>query len=189
MSIIRCIGLAVAAVWLTNCQSNDYHIEGTAENSTDGQVIYLTINTQTLSPHDSAVVSDGTFVFDGTTDSTCAAVIYAKHTPSQRVDLLLTPGPAEVVLSATPGHSRISGSKLHDEWQGMNDQLNEYADQLRRLVKASDHLTSNGHTALYAESRRIEQEMRACIVATAKRNANNPLGRFITTHFTDSLNR
>ena len=188
MTLTRLIGLAAAAIWLTSCLSNNYHIKGTANSFADGEVVYLTINPHTLSPHDSAVIKDGTFLFDGTTDSTCAAIIYAKHTPSQYVDMLLTPGSAEVMFSAPPGHSRISGSRIHDEWQAMNDQLNQYADNLRCLVKASDHLTNNGHAVLYAESQRIEQEMRACIVTTAKRNADNPLGRFITTHFADSLN-
>ena len=187
MTTRQFLGLAAAALWLTGCQSNDYHIEGVADSLTDEEIVYLSVNLETRMPVDSTVVSQGQFQFDGTTDSTQAAVIYAKHSPSQTIEFLLTPGSADIVLSPTPGHSRISGSRLHDEWQNMNDQLNEYADQLRSLVKASDHLTDSGQAALHAEAQRIEREMRACIVATAKRNASNPLGRFIATHFEDSL--
>ena len=51
----------------------------------------------------------------------------------------------------------------------------------------SSMLTDSGQVALLTEARRIEQQMRACIISTARRNANNALGRFIATHYADSL--
>lgn len=187
MNVRNLIGLAAAALWLTSCQSNTYHIKGIAESLPDGQTVYLSAVPGTLAPRDSATVVQGAFRFDGETDSTCAATIYAKHNTAQAIDFLLTPGSADIVLSATPGQSRISGSKVHDEWQAMTDQLNALSNRLHLIVKSSSSLTDSGQILLLTETRRIEREMRACIANTAQRNANNALGRFIATHYTDSL--
>ena len=187
MTTRHLIGLAAAALWLTSCQSNTYHIKGTAESLPDGQTVYLSANPGTLTPLDSAVITQGAFRFDGETDSTCAAIIYAKHNTRQSIDFLLTPGSADIVLSATPGLSRISGSTVHDEWQAMTDQLAIHSNRLRKLVKASSSLTDSGQVALLTEARQIESEMKACIANTAQRNSHNALGHFIATHFTDSM--
>ena len=95
-------------------------------------------------------------------------------------------GIQKAVLTATPGQSRISGSKVHDEWQAMTDQLNAHSNRLQQLIKSSGSLTDSGQVDLLIEARRIEREMRACIANTAQRNADNALGRFIATHYTDS---
>ena len=186
MNVRNLIGLAAAALWLTSCQSNTYHIKGTAKSLPDGQTVYLSADPGTLAPCDSAIITQGAFRFDGKTDSTHAATIYAKHNATQSIDFLLTPGSAVILLTATPGQSRISGSKVHDEWQAMTDQLNAHSNRLQQLIKSSGSLTDSGQVDLLIEARRIEREMRACIANTAQRNADNALGRFIATHYTDS---
>lgn len=186
MRIMSAIGLA-AALWVAACQSNTYQLKGTADGVPDGQTVYLTDNPGTLMPIDSAIISDGHFRFEGQTDATRAATVYTRQDSLLSIDILLTPGSASVVLSATAGHSRISGSTIHDEWQAMNDQLALYGDTLRQLASYKGQLTDSGHIALLTEARRIERQMKACILTTAQRNSQNELGRFITTHFTDSL--
>ena len=180
-------GLAAAALWLSACQSNSYQLNGTTDALADGQTVYLSADIETRAPIDSTVVVNGRFRFEGEIDSTRVATIYAQQDSTLSVNLLLVPGNADIMLSAPPRRAHISGSTVHNEWQAMNDQLAVLTDSLRLLLKHSRQLTDSGHIILLNEARRLEQQMHNCITATARRNSQNALGRFITSHYTNGL--
>lgn len=176
------IGLAALTLTVTACQSDSYTIRGEARQFADGTLVLLTpdLNGDSLASCDTIVVADGRFTYTGTAATTSLHRLYTPSNPDATLLLFTEPGNIYVELSPQSGHSRVSGTKINNQWQALCDTVAHYDRRIRDLVTSHDSINPrrtaaemNHHYA--ALTRRINE--------AAKRNKDNELGRFILERF------
>ena len=182
MRIENYVGLALAALCFAACQSDTYYIKGEAQGLADGTVVYLAEAEGTQRVLDSLVVSDGRFSGEGaaTDDAPLFCKLYPKGHADGGLLFFLVTGNIYAELSAETGASRVSGSKINNQWQALNDTVGKYDARLRELFSADSLAPRN----VYAETARIYSTLSRRISETAQRNSDNALGRFISSHYT-----
>lgn len=165
----------VAAVWLlTACHSDRFQVSGVATGLNDGDTICLTSDMEQLAPMTLVTVKDQHFKMEETTDTVRLYAIYPAGQPECRVTFFGEPGTIKVEMSNRPGVSRVSGTKLNNEWQALNDKVADYGQRINRLIN-----TKTANQNLFAQVSKLYQEMINQIDETAKRNSDNQLGKFI----------
>lgn len=169
----------MASLLFVACQSDNYSIKGEARTFSDGTLLYLTTDLNGGQPFDSVYITDGHFAYFGTAlpDSLCR--LYAPAHPEVGILFFPTPGNIYIELSDKPARSRVSGTKVNNEWQALNDTVARYDARIRALFSRRDsispHLKSVAMNQIYDTlNRRITE--------AALRNHDNALGRFISTH-------
>ena len=147
------IGLAVATLTLAACQSDVCHI--TVEDTTRNSPTYTTQHTP---------------------DS-----IRLCRLPDTDVLYFNEPGNVYIELSPQEGQSRVSGTRLNNEWQALNDTVAKYDKQLRQILgPEGDSLNPR---IIHRQVSQIYETLNQRINETALRNRDNALGRYIVTHF------
>jgi hypothetical protein len=167
---------------ISSCQSNVYQIHGFAHDFMDGDTICLRFESDEDRLVTITQVADGKFTFSGETDAISLCHIYPKNRPENMVSLFLEPSQITVELSLLPERNRVSGTTINNSWQQLNDSVwilgqevvktsllpvTDSAAQLLR-VKAIDSL---------------HRRMSDCILNTARRNSDNPLGQYINENY------
>ena len=116
------------------CQSDTYHIKGEARELADGTVLYLTEGIGSQRVVDSVVVGNGRFSYEGTTAG--EPPLRALRPAGQQQESLYffaEPGNIYVELSPHEGCSRVSGTKVNNEWQALCDTVAKYDREIRHL--------------------------------------------------------
>jgi hypothetical protein len=134
MSIKSFLILTAASITLIACQSKTYQIKGTAEDVADGDTLFLTTDLQQGIPRDTILVKDGKFELSGETDSTYFCLIYSKSDETITTPLFVEPGTIKVLISKTPGASRVGGTYINDEWQRMNDSTMMIGKEINKIA-------------------------------------------------------
>ncbi len=172
------IGLALAATLFAACQSDTYYIKGEAHDFADGTVLYLAEADGTHRVLDSMTVSKGRFAYDALADDRLLCLIPA-GTTDPALYFFACPGNAYVELSPEMGGSRVSGTRVNNEWQALNDTVAKYDGHIRTLF-AADSISPQ---KTYAVSERLYTTLTRRISEAALRNSDNALGRFISSHY------
>lgn len=189
MNIKSLSALTAASLVLAACQSNVFHIQGTAENMADGDTLFLTSDLTDGIPQDTLVVKDGKFHFSAPTDSAMLCMVYSAKEHQINATFFTEPGTVDIRLSATPGGSRVGGTLLNREWQRLNDSVLTIGKDINRIAERI-----YGHPSTPEEQQRgmqaIEQlnkRFSRMIVATAERNISNEFGCFLLTYYPEEV--
>lgn len=157
-------GLAVAGTLFCSCQSDAFHISGIARDCHDGDTICLVVEDDSLLLGQT-YVSDGHFRFTGQTDDFRLCRVYVRRDRESGVSFFLEPGHITIELQTLPKLSRVSGTIVNNEWQKLSDSINLLFNDKNKPIDS------------------LHRQMSDCILRTAQRNKDNPLGRYIDEHY------
>jgi hypothetical protein len=179
MKIRSILGLAATGFVLCACQSNTYRIDGFARSFDEGDTICLMKEEQPLA---FTTVSNGKFSFYGEIQGTGLHSVMAKKAPACQVSFFTEPGIITIELNSQPGTSRVSGTRLNNEWQQLTDSIELMGREIAKLLRhpAAD---STAQKALATRVDSLHRRMSDCILITAKRNKDNPLGKYINENY------
>jgi len=174
-------GLAAVSLLLA-CQSNSYQINGFARAFQEGDTVCLATESPEPSLLAQTVIRDGKFLFKGETDSIMLCRTYMKHEPDCDVVFFLESGNITIEINPQPDFSRVSGTIINNEWQRLADSVQLLANDIFLILKkpAKDSQTQVLQTHSVDS---LHRRMSDCILHTAQRNSNNPLGRYIMKHY------
>ena len=179
------IGLT-AAILLAACQSDFCHVKGTVSGLADGDTLYLNDLLSTLttdqSPHTSIiVVQNGGFIWETEVDTARLYRLWPAHDPQHSVTFFAERGTVCIDIQQSPFTAHVSGTRLNEEWQSLNDMAASYSQRISRTISC---LVSAGTppSLIHQRVSKLYQEMEQIISETAERNKDNELGRFISSH-------
>jgi hypothetical protein len=180
MKIKSILGLAATGYLLCSCQSNTFQIDGYARSFAEGDTICLmNEREQTIAI---SIVCQGKFSFYGEIQKIGLYSVMAKEAPACQVSFFTEPGITTIELNSQPGTSRISGTRLNNEWQQLTDSIALMGSQIAKMLHhpASD---TTAQKALAHTADSLHRQMSACILNTAQRNKDNPLGKYINENY------
>ena len=182
MSIKTILGLTVVGTFCLSCQSNVYQINGFARDLMDGDTVCLRHETNENGPTIITQVVDGKFTFSGETNTTTLCHIYPKQRPESAVSFFLEPSQITVELARTPERNRVSGTTINNTWQQLNDSIRVLGQEVVRtaLLPVADHVTQQLRVKKVDS---LHRQMSECILNTARRNKDNPLGPYILQNY------
>ncbi len=180
MAFRTIFGLAATGFLLCACQSNTFQINGFARSFEEGDTICLM--NEGGQPIAISTVNQGKFSFYGEVKKIGLYSVMAKHAPACQVSFFTEPGVTTVELNSEPGTSRVSGTKLNNEWQQLTDSIALMGRQIAKLLHhpAAD---TTAQKALAHSADSLHRQMSACILNTAQRNKDNPLGKYINENY------
>lgn len=189
MKKLLLLGLAAASVSFAACQPKSYKIEGQGDAVKDGDTLFLTIDPNTATPIDTAVVKDGKFEFSADIDSTVFGQIYSPKDPKITFPLFVEPGTIKVTMSSTPAQCKVSGTETNERWQELNDTTVRIGMKADRIVAAihGNPLSDSEQQALMQQVNKINEEFKACTTTYAERNIDNELGFFMLTYYPEEV--
>ena len=168
----------MAALCFAACQSDTYYIKGEAKDFADGTELYLA---EAVGEHhvvDTLAVQNGRFAYGAPADERLLCLIPA-GAAEPALYFFACPGNVYVELSTKVGRSRVSGTRVNNEWQALNDTVAKYDRHIRSLFDAD----SLHPRKIYAGTERLYTTLPRRISETALRNKDNALGRFIDSHY------
>ena len=182
MSIKTFLGLTVVGILCPSCQSNVYQISGFAHDFMDGDTICLRFESDGKRPVYITQVVDGKFTFSGETGATTLCHIYPKNRPESTVSLFLEPAQIAVELSLLPERNRVSGTTINNTWQQLNDSIRILGQEVVKtsLLPVTDSVTQLSRIKTVDS---LHRRMSDCILNTARRNSDNPLGQYINDNY------
>ena len=171
-------------VSLFSCQSDAYHIQGYARQLNQNDTICIVLENEPERMLGKAIVNDGKFSVTGHTDTILFCKAYLNRMKNCSVDFMLEPGNITLELNLPPKPSRTSGTKLNNQWQQLNDSIQRMGTKLINLVVSAKTSTDEEtHQARLQAIDSLHRRMSDCIVNTARRNADNPLGQYIEKNY------
>lgn len=181
MNIKSVFGLAALSLLLTSCQSNSFHIKGFARQLPEGDTICLVAD----KPEEilaTTTVCNGQFTLSGEADSILLCRIYAKSQYDNGVTFFLEPSAMTAELNKFPAISRVSGTRINNEWQHLNDSIQLLGTEIIRLSEAG--ITHDSpHQEIIKRIDSLHRKMSDCILNTARRNNDNTLGLYIQQNY------
>lgn len=190
MNIKSFLILTAASITLIACQSKTYQIKGTVEDVADGDTLFLTTDLQQGIPRDTILVKDGKFELSGETDSTYFCLIYRKSDETTTTPLFVEPGTIKVLISKTPGASRVGGTYINDEWQRMNDSTMMIGKEINKIAEklyADDKATQAEQEKAMGQIEQLNKRFSNIVVAATERNIQNELGYFLLTMYPEEI--
>ena len=175
--------LSLAGALFCACQTDSYHIKGFARELQQGDTICFVTDDKPERILGQAIVNEGTFSVNGTTDTNLMFRAYLKRMPECNVAFFLEPGNIALELNLPPRPSRVSGTMLNNGWQQMNDSVQRFGEQLITLSKDVGITTQDTHRSRLYTIDSLHRRMSACIINTARRNHGNALGRYIEENY------
>ena len=129
-----------------------------------------------------STVSNGKFSFYGENMETGLYSVMAKKAPACQVSFFTEPGTTTIELNSQPGTSRVSGTRLNNEWQLLTDSIAMMGREIAKLLR---HPTADttAQKALATSVDSLHRRMSDCILNTAQRNKDNPLGKYIQENY------
>ena len=174
-------GLAAVSLLLA-CQSNSFQISGYARAFEEGDTICLSLDEQDENPFAQTIVREGKFLFAGETDSFRICRIYVKRQPECGTTFFLESGHITIELYPSPAISRVSGTLCNNEWQHLSDSINLLAEDIASILRQPSPDLQTQQTSTHVIDS-LHRRMSDCILNTAQRNNDNPLGRFILENY------
>ena len=174
-------GLAAVSL-LAACQSNSFQINGIARAFQEGDTICLTYDDEPENVFAQTTVSDGKFEFAGETDAFRLCRAYVKRQPDCNATFFLEPGHITIEFNPRPAISRVSGTRCNNEWQHLSDSIQLLAKEIVYILRhpATDTLAQQRNVHIIDS---LHRRMSDCILHTAQRNRDNPLGRYIQENY------
>jgi len=182
MSIKTILGLTVVGTLCLSCQSNVYQINGFARDFTDGDTICLRYEADEDRSVVITQVADGKFLFSGETNTIALCHIYPKQRPESTVSFFLEPSQITVELALAPERNRVSGTTINNTWQQLNDSIRILGEEVVKnaLLPVADSTTQLLRVQTIDS---LHRRMSDCILSTARRNSDNPLGQYINLNY------
>lgn len=179
LPILFIFHLSLFSFLLSSCQSNSFQIRGYTKQLPEGDTICLVADSQPEKVLATAMVNNGQFHLTGETDSVFLCRIYARSQRDNGLTLFLEPGNITVELNISPNLRRVSGTRINNEWQHLTDSIQLLGTRLASLSEISA-LSSNGFQHdNYKTIDSLHHKMSDCILNTAHRNRDNPLGQYL----------
>ena len=87
-----------------------------------------------------------------------------------------------IELNSLPKTSRVSGTAINNAWQQLADSINAYGKEMAQILRTpiKDTLSAQARTAAVDS---LHRQMSDCILRTASRNKDNPLGKYIQANY------
>ncbi len=181
MSIRSISRLAAAGALFCACQSNTFQIDGFARSYEEGDTIVL-MKEGGQQPMAITTVSQGKFAFYGEIQQTGLYSVMPTKAPACQVSFFTEPGITTIELNSEPGTSRVSGTRLNNEWQQLSDSIAIMGGKIAKLLH-HPAVDTTAQKALATSVDSLHRRMSACILNTAQHNKDNPLGRYIHENY------
>ena len=142
--------IATAALSMVACTGGNkagYTITGTVEGASDGDTVYLQeANGRNLTKLDTAVITKGTFTFEGTQDSVVSRYVTCEvNGEPLMIDFFLENGKINVAL--TKDNDAVTGTPNNDAYQEIRAQINDISKKMNAIYEAM------GNTSLSDEQK------------------------------------
>ena len=147
--------IATAALSMVACTGGNkagYTITGTVEGASDGDTVYLQeANGRNLTKLDTAVITKGTFTFEGTQDSVVSRYVTCEvNGEPLMIDFFLENGKINVAL--TKDNDAVTGTPNNDAYQEIRAQINDISKKMNAIYEAM------GDTSLSDEQKEAKQK-------------------------------
>ena len=175
--------IATAALGMVACTGNKagYVITGTVEGAADGDTVYLQEATgRNLTKLDTAVISKGTFTFEGTQDSAVNRYVTCEvNGEPLMIDFFLENGKINIAL--TKDNDSATGTSNNDAYQAIRTQINDISQKMNAIYEAmgDSSLSDEQKEAKQKEGARLEEEYDKVIKEGVQKNITNPVGVFL----------
>lgn len=183
--------LLITVLVLFSCQNNkNYKITGTVTDPAyEGKNVYVQEMTgREMVPVDTAVITKGTFTFEGPADSTVLRFIALDETVNPkkpaRVLAILEPGKITVKFDSTV---TVSGSPLNDAYNTFRKDQENTANEIRTLsqqyqeASTAGTMTDSLDAVLTEQYEKLSGDRTNKTADFIKANITNPLGKFLFT--------
>ena len=170
--------IATAALGMVACTGNKagYVITGTVEGAADGDTVYLQEATgRNLTKLDTAVISKGTFTFEGTQDSAVNRYVTCEvNGEPLMIDFFLENGKINIAL--TKDNDSATGTSNNDAYQAIRTQINDISQKMNAIYEAmgDSSLSDEQKEAKQKEGARLEEEYDKVIKEGVQKNITNP---------------
>lgn len=181
--------LLITVLVLFSCQNNkNYKITGTVTDPAyEGKNVYVQEMTgKEMVPVDTAVITNGTFTFEGPADSTVLRFIALDETVNPkkpaRVLAILEPGKITVKFDSTV---TVSGSPLNDAYNTFRKDQENTANEIRTLsqqyqeASTAGTMTDSLDAVLTEQYEKLSGDRTNKTADFIKANITNPLGKFL----------
>lgn len=181
--------LLITVLVLFSCQNNkNYKITGTVTDPAyEGKNVYVQEMTgREMVPVDTAVITKGTFTFEGPADSTVLRFIALDETVNPkkpaRVLAILEPGKITVKFDSTV---TVSGSLLNDAYNTFRKDQENTANEIRTLsqqyqeASTAGTMTDSLDAVLTEQYEKLSGDRTNKTADFIKANITNPLGKFL----------
>ena len=177
---------AAGAMVLAACSSEPaYKISGTIEGVADGEVVYLQeAQGRQLAKLDSAIVTNGTFVFNGRQDTVVNRYItYTTEENRLMTDFFLENGNITVVLGK---ESTVSGTPNNDAYQAFKNEYSTINKQTRELYmkfRTDSTLTDAQREEIKKQVEESNGKIMDVIYNTIDTNIANAVGAYLFPNY------
>lgn len=172
--------VAAAALGMVACNGNKpgYVITGTVEGAADGDTVFLQeVVGRQLSKLDTAIITKGTFTFEGVQDSAVNRYITSgKGNEALLIDFFLENGKINIAL--TRDNDSATGTANNDAYQEIRNKinaLNQKATPLYESMRGAD-ITDEQKEANMKELEKLEEELGQVYKEGIEKNITNPVG-------------
>ena len=176
----------VLCAMLCACQQRQFRINGTADNLSDGDTLYI-LRAFDLHAIDTLVVSASAFQAEGKADSSFFCLLVSQNHQDFVVPFFVQAG--DIDIQCGRGKSKVGGTPLNDEFQAFNDSINTMREE---IVRQSSYVYGNDLSR--EETERISEQLKKLndkvstyIISTASKNLNNEFGVFLVTQTDNSV--
>ena len=173
--------IATAALGMVACTGGNkagYVVTGTVEGASDGDTVYLQeANGRNLTKLDTAVITKGTFTFEGTQDSVVSRYVTCEvNGEPLMIDFFLENGKIKINLSQE--NNSATGTANNDAYQEIRAQINGLNKQMMSIYESMSDttLTDEQREAKGKEMENLENSMISAIKAGINKNITNPVG-------------
>lgn len=176
--------LIIPAALLASCTPKEYKLTGTVEGGLYGEKIFLMEQgPEGFVKMDSTTLdANGTFLFTGAQSQ--AVYRYLTYTDGISdpvfIDFFLENGKIEVKLMDEPGKSKVSGTRVNNEYRKFNDKINELRNRVGEIIGSTEG-ADRQQIMLAMEA--IDREMAEMVKQEIKANSGNPLGIHLLTQY------
>ena len=176
--------IATVALGMVACTGGNkvgYVVTGTVEGAADGDTVYLQeANGRNLIKLDTAVISKGTFTFEGTQDSVVSRYVTCEvNGEPLMIDFFLENGKINIALSKK--EDSATGTANNDAYQELRGQINDISKKMNAIYEAMGDTTLSDEQkeARQKEGAQLEEQYDNAIKEAVKKNITNPVGVFL----------
>ena len=176
--------IATAALGMVACTGGHkagYVITGTVEGANDGDTVYLQEATgRNLTKLDTAVITKGSFTFEGTQDSVVNRYITCEvNGEPLMIDFFLENGKIDIAL--TKDNDSATGTSNNDAYQSIRAQINDISKKMNAIYASMGDTTLSDEQkeAKQKEGANLEEQYNQVVKEGVQKNITNPVGVFL----------
>ena len=184
MKKITCLFIGIAALSIIACTGGNkggYIITGTVEGGADGDTVYLQEATgRDLVKLDTAIITNGTFTFEGKQDSVVNRYVTCEaNGENLMMDFFLENGNINIAL--TKDNDSATGTANNDAYQAIRSKTNEISQKMAGIYNAmgDSTLTDAQKEAKKKEGAQLEEEYSIVMKEGVQKNITNPVGVYL----------